>query len=271
MDLLPHPPRPLPLPKDRPVNGATTKNFVGIHLVSSHPSDTPLDRGRPLMEHLGELRSRLIWSAIAVGAMVAPGWFLSQKLIEQMAQVTGPMVYLAPTEAFAVRLKLAMILGLVLGAPFVIYHLWRFVGVALTVSERRVVLGALPLSYLLFSIGSGLGWFLIVPAGLRFLLGFASDTLRPTLSVEACVGFGLWTSFGLGVLFQLPVVLGALAHWGFVRSATLAHYRRHAILIILIVAAILTPGPDIFSQLLLAGPTYALFEISVVLARFLEP
>lgn len=237
----------------------------------SHPSDTPHDRGRPLVEHLGELRVRLVWSAVWVGGMVLPGWFLSQRLIEQMAWVTGPMVYLAPTEAFAVRLKLSMILALVLGAPFVIYHLWRFVGVALTLSERRVVLGALPVSYLLFAMGSALGWFLIVPAGLRFLLSFTSATLRPSLSVEACVGFALWTSFGLGVLFQLPVILGALAHWGFVRAATLSHYRRHAILVILIVAAILTPGPDIFSQLLLAVPTYALFEISVVLARLLEP
>lgn len=239
--------------------------------MSSLPSDTPLDRGRPLVEHLGELRVRLVWSFAWVGGMVFPGWFLSQRLIEQMARVTGPMVYLAPTEAFAVRLKLSMILGLVLGAPFVIYHLWRFVGVALTISERRVVLGALPVSYLLFSAGSALGWFLIVPAGLRFLLGFSSTALRPTLSVEACVGFALWTSFGLGLLFQLPVVIGALAHWGFVRSATLAHFRRHAFLLILVVAAVLTPGPDIFSQLLLAVPTYALFEISVVLARFLEP
>ncbi len=239
--------------------------------MSSLPSDTPLDRGRPLVEHLGELRVRLVWSFAWVGGMVFPGWFLSQRLIEQMARVTGPMVYLAPTEAFAVRLKLSMILGLVLGAPFVIYHLWRFVGVALTISERRVVLGALPVSYLLFSAGSALGWFLIVPAGLRFLLGFSSTALRPTLSVEACVGFALWTSFGLGLLFQLPVVVGALAHWGFVRSAALAHYRRHALVIILIAAAILTPGPDIFSQILLAGPTYALFEVSILLARFLEP
>lgn len=203
--------------------------------------------------------------------MALPGWFLSQRLISQMAGVTGPMVFLSPTEAFSSRLKLTLILALVLGAPVLIYHLWRFVGVALTVSERRVVLGALPVSYLLFAAGAALGWFLIVPAGLRFLLSFSSATLRPSLSVEACVGFALWTSFGLGVLFQLPVVVGALAHWGFVRAASLSHYRRHAILIILIVAAILTPGPDIFSQLLLAAPTYALFEISVVLARFLEP
>lgn len=206
-----------------------------------------------------------------VVAMVLPSWFLSQRLVEQMARVTGPMVFLAPTEAFAVRFKLALVLALALGAPFLIYHAWRFIGVALTVSERRVVLGALPISYFLFVTGAALGWFVIVPAGMRFLLGFATPFLRPTLSVEACVGFALWTSFGLGALFQLPVVIGALAHWGFVRAATLAGYRRHALVLILIAAALLTPGPDVFSQLLLAGPTYALFEISVVLARLLEP
>jgi sec-independent protein translocase protein TatC len=206
-----------------------------------------------------------------VVAMVLPSWFLSQRLVEQMSRVTGPMVFLAPTEAFAVRFKLALVLALALGAPFLIYHAWRFIGVALTVSERRVVLGALPISYVLFATGAALGWFVIVPAGMRFLLGFATPFLRPALSVEACVGFALWTSFGLGALFQLPVVIGALAHWGFVRAATLAGYRRHALVLILIAAALLTPGPDVFSQLLLAGPTYALFEISVVLARLLEP
>jgi sec-independent protein translocase protein TatC len=203
--------------------------------------------------------------------MVVPSWFLSLRLVNQMSRVTGPMVFLAPTEAFAVRFKLTLILALALGAPFLIYHAWRFIGVALTLSERRVVLGALPLSYLLFATGAALGWFVIVPAGMRFLLGFASPHLQPTLSVEACVEFALWTSFGLGALFQLPVVIGALAHWGFVRAATLSGYRRHAFLVILVAAAVLTPGPDVFSQLLLAVPTYALFEVSVVLARLLEP
>ena len=93
------------------------------------------------MDHLGELRVRLLWSVAVLAGMVLPGWYLSENLIGQMASVTGPMVFLSPTEAFSARLKLAMILALVLGAPVLIYHLWRFVGVALTVSERRVVLG----------------------------------------------------------------------------------------------------------------------------------
>ena len=188
-----------------------------------------------------------------------------------MSRVTGPLVFLGPTEAFAARLRLSAVTALALGAPIFIYHAWRFIGVALTVSERRIFLGALPFSYLLLALGAAFGWFVIVPTGLRFLMGFASVDLRPTLSVQACVSFALWTSFGLGLLFQLPVAVGALARWGWVRAATLARYRRHAVIAILVAAALLTPGPDVFSQLMLALPTYVLFEVSVALARFLEP
>lgn len=239
--------------------------------MKPHASDTPQDRARPLGDHLLELRRRLWLSIAAFVLLLIPAWTLSERLIHQISRVTGPLVFLGPTEAFAARLKLSAVLALALGAPVFIYHAWRFVGVALTVSERRVLLGALPFSYLLLLLGTAFGWFLIVPTGLRFLLGFASVDLRPTLSVQACVSFALWTSLGLGLLFQLPVVVGALTRWGWVRAAALARYRRHAVLGILVLAAVLTPGPDVFSQLLLALPTYVLFESSVALARFLDP
>ncbi len=229
------------------------------------------DPSRPLLDHLTELRSRLLRCVAAVALLSVLGWFLSPSIIHQISRTVGPMVFLAPTEAFLVRLKLAVVLGFFLGAPVVITHAWRFIGVALTIPERRVVLGALPFSYLLFVFGAALAWFVIVPAGLIFLLGFAAPGLRPTLSVEACVSFALWTSAGLGLLFQLPVVIAALASWGIVRSETLRRHRRHALVVIVIVAAVVTPGPDVFSQILLAAPTYALYEISIGLARALEP
>lgn len=235
------------------------------------PSDTPQDRARPLGDHLLEIRRRLWWSLGAFALLLIPAWSLSAGLIHQMSRVTGPLVFLGPTEAFAARLRLSAVTALALGAPIFIYHAWRFIGVALTVSERRIFLGALPFSYLLLALGAAFGWFVIVPTGLRFLMGFASVDLRPTLSVQACVSFALWTSFGLGLLFQLPVAVGALARWGWVRAATLVRYRRHAVIAILVAAALLTPGPDVFSQLMLALPTYVLFEVSVALARFLEP
>lgn len=237
----------------------------------ARPSDTPGDRARPLVDHLTEIQRRLRWALASVAALSVAGWFLTAPVIHRLARSVGPMIYLAPTEAFAVRFKMAVLLGLFLSAPVLIYHLWRFVGVALTLSERRVVLGALPFSYLLFLLGASLGWFVIVPVGLKILTGFATADLRPTLSVAAVLEFALWTSGGLGLLFQLPVVIAALAAWGFVRAATLRRYRRHALIAILILSAVVTPGPDVFSQLALALPTYLLFEISIAVARAMEP
>lgn len=235
--------------------------------VPSDPADIP----RPLTEHLEELRRRILWCLLAVAVCAAVSYFYVDVFIHRMSRITGPLVFLRPTEAFLVRVKLAALLGLFFAVPVIIYHAWRYVGVALTVDERRVILGALPFSYLLFAAGACLSWFVIVPLGLRFLMTFGSGDLLPFISVEACLGFAAWTTLGLGLLFQLPVAVAALAKWGIVRSATLSLYRRHAAVAILVIAAVVTPGPDVVSQFLLALPTYALFELSVLLARALEP
>lgn len=234
-------------------------------------ADTPGDSARPLAEHLGEARRRLLWCLGAAAVLSLLGWRLTPLFLDHVARSAGPLIYLAPTEAFLVRLKMALALGALLSVPFFLYHLWRFFGVALTIGERRVVGGALPASFALFAGGVALGWAVVVPAGLRFLLGFGGPGLRPTLSVAAVFDFALWTCLGLGLLFQLPVVVGALAAWGFVRSDTLRRHRRHAVVVIFVLAAVLTPGPDVFSQLLLAVPTYLLFEIAVGVARWIEP
>ncbi len=237
----------------------------------SQPTDTPDDQARPLTDHLEELRRRLFWSVITVAAASFASYYFTDYLIHQMARLVGPMVFLSPTEAILTKLKLAFMLGTLLSMPFLIYHLWRYIGVALTVSERRIVLGALPFSYLLFMAGVALSCLVVTPAGLRFLVSFGSQDLRPLISVQSCLEFVFWMSLGMGIVFQLPVVIAALARWGFLRAATLRLYRRHAVVAILILAAILTPGPDMVSQLLMAVPTYLLFEISVWVAAWVEP
>jgi sec-independent protein translocase protein TatC len=230
-----------------------------------------LDQARPLLDHLEELRGRIIRSLLAVAAFAVLGYYLSPRLLKQMSDVVGPMVFLRPTEAFMARLKIALILGGLFSAPVWLYQLWRFVGVALTVSERRVVMGAVPFSALLFMGGASLAWFGLTPVGLKFLVGFGTDFLHPMISVEAVLEFALWMSLGLGILFQLPVVLAALASWGLVTAATLREYRKHAVLLILLVSGVVTPGPDVTSQLLMAVPTYLLFELSIFLCARLEP
>jgi sec-independent protein translocase protein TatC len=237
-----------------------------------NPVSPPQDQARPLLDHFQELRGRLLGCLGAVAAASLGGWFLSDGVIARMAGwVGGELVFLSPAEALMAKIKIALALGVFLAAPVIIFHVWRFVGVALTVSERRVVLGALPFSYLLFACGAALAWWVLIHAGLRFLISFQSGHLRPLISVAECLYFTLWTSLGMGILFQVPVVLTALAKWGLVRSATLRRYRRHAVVVILLAGGLLTPGPDVSSQLILALPTYLLFELSLVLMRWFEP
>jgi sec-independent protein translocase protein TatC len=229
-----------------------------------------MDQPLPLTEHLAEIRRRLLWCLAAVILAAVAASFRTDELLHQLTRVTGPLVFLRPTEAFLAKVKLSLILGVFVAAPVILYHAWRFIGVALTVNERRVMWGALPFSFILFALGAGLGWFFVVPAGLRFLVDFHSLEIRPTLSVESTLSFALWTCLGLGLLFQLPVVLAALGHWGILRADGLRRYRRHIVLGILILSAVLTPSPDVFSQMLLALPTYLLFELSILLVRFLQ-
>jgi sec-independent protein translocase protein TatC len=236
-----------------------------IDLNSSR--DTP----RPLTDHLEELRWRILWSVVSVLLCSIPGYMLFDEFVAHMAKATGPLVFLRPTEAFAVRLETAGLIGFFFSVPFLIYQFWRFVGIALTTDERRVFLGALPFSYILFAAGACLAWFVVVPAGLKVLVSFGSAQMRPALSAQSCLEFALWVTLGMGVLFQIPVVAGILAKWGIVRDDTLRRYRRHALLAILIVSAIVTPSPDVASQLLLAVPAYLLYELSIWIARTLQP
>ena len=232
---------------------------------------TPPDRPRSLFEHLDELRGRVLKSLLWVALLSVGAYYVTDYFIHAMAGMAGPLVYLRPTEACMVKLKLSVVLGIFASAPVLLYHLWRYIGIALTVSERRVLVGALPFSYLLFAAGVALSWFVITPMGLKYLVSFSSADLRPAISVESCFNFTFALALGMGLLFQLPLVLAALAWWGIIDAAFLVRYRRHAFLIILIVSGIVTPGPDIVSQLLLTFPTYALFELSIILARFCHP
>jgi sec-independent protein translocase protein TatC len=191
-------------------------------------------------------------------------------LILHFVKITGPLVFLSPTEAFMTKMKLAVIVGLFAASPFVLWQAWRFVGVALRPGERSLVRAVIPVSYLLFAAGAALAWFVVIPKGMEFLMSFSSESLRPMLSVSECLEFALWLALGMGVLFQLPIVIVALVSWGVVDYGTLARHRRHAFLAILVVSAIVTPGPDVFSQMMLGLPTYALFEASLLVSRFIR-
>lgn len=228
-----------------------------------------------IIEHLEELRRRLLFALVALGMATALSWIFVEPLLafvmRPVTRLGERVIFLAPTEAFFVRLKVAVLAGVFVSLPVVLYQVWRFVAAGLTDSERRAVRWLLLPAYLLFIGGAAFALAGIVPIGVRFLLSYQTPDLQPMLSIGAYTSFVMAFMLAFGLVFELPVVLVLLAKLGLVTPAGLAAGRRYAIVAIVGVAAVLTPGGDVFSQLLMAIPTYLLYEVSIWIARFVAP
>jgi sec-independent protein translocase protein TatC len=219
----------------------------------------------PFLDHLEELRSRLLVSLAVVLVLSVVGYFLSDPVIAFVTRPVGKVYFMGVAEAFAVKIKVALFFGLFAGSPVVFFQAWRFVAPGLTAKEVKWVLPvALALS-LFFVAGAAFCFYLVLPVGVEFLMGFATDSLVPMISVSRYISFVGWMTIAFGLVFELPVVIFLLGRMGVVSAQDLRRHRRFAIVAILVVAAIATPSPDAFSQLLLAGPLYLLFELSVAL------
>jgi len=230
------------------------------------------DRPMTIIEHLEELRRRLLIAIAALLVATAISWFFADQLLTFFIRPVGRVIFVGVTEAFFVRLKLALLAGVFLSLPAVLYQIWAFVGVGLTPPERRYALWLLPPALVLFVGGAIFALVAIIPIGVRFLLSYqVPGVLEPMISVGAYVSFLTAFMLAFGAVFELPIVLVFLAKLGLVTSAQLAAGRRYAIVAIVALAAVLTPGGDVFSQLLMAVPTYLLYEASIWIARLVAP
>ncbi|MCJ8502333.1 twin-arginine translocase subunit TatC [Desulfatitalea alkaliphila] len=229
---------------------------------------------QPFTAHLEELRSRLIKSFIAVGV----GFLLSYAFKQQIFDIlTLPLVgvlkpgdhliYTNLPEAFFTFLKAAFICGLMLASPVILYQFWMFVAPGLYDKERRLVLPILFLSTFFFVGGALFGYFIVFPIGFEFFLSFASDTIRPMPSMKEYLGFSSKLLLAFGLAFELPLVITFMARLGIVSVPTLKKYRKYAIFLFFVAAAILTP-PDVVTQVFMALPMMLLYEISILGARF---
>jgi sec-independent protein translocase protein TatC len=234
-----------------------------------------------LFEHLAELRTRLFRAMLAlavgsvIGYLVFP-WVL-QVLVDPYCQalaVINPehscnLVALRPLEPFSVRMKTAVVIGMFVGGPVIFYQLWRFITPGLTRRERRLALPFVVLSQVMFALGIGFAY-LVIPQGLRILLGIAGPDVETLLSANEYLSFFLTTSVAFGLVFELPLVLIFLALVGVVRSDMLRRWRPYAVVLILIAAAFITPTTDAITLLLMAGPMVLFYEFSILAARLIE-
>ena len=229
------------------------------------------DRPMTIVEHLEELRKRLLYSLAAFGVATSAGYLFVERILAVVLRPVGQVVFLAPTEAFFVRLKVAALAGVFLSLPVTLYQLWRFVSVGLTPTERRYSLSLIPAALALFVSGAAFAFLVILPIGVRFLLSYQTPDLVPMISVQAYTSFVTAFVLAFGLLFQLPVVILFLARLGVVTPASLAAGRKYALLAIVTASAVLTPGGDVVSQMLMAVPTYILYEVSIWVARLVSP
>ena len=232
------------------------------------------DATMSLLEHLEELRSRIIVIAfsIVVGGII--GFLLSEPIIEilraALPEGQDTLITISVGESLAVRLRVALYVGLAISVPVILYHLWRFVTPGLTRTERRLIWPMLIASALLFALGIGLGYF-VIPYALSFVLGLALPGVETQLRLSEYISFVSTVMLAFGLAFQFPVLLLLLARVGILNYRFLSTRRRWAVLAIVLFAIVATPGGDPLSSIILSLVMYALFEGTLQLIRRLRP
>lgn len=243
----------------------------------------------PLTEHLTELRKRILLSLSAVFILFAVVFNYSENIFEVITfplrsefkisidsphfqilkKTAAPLVFLAPAEAFWMHLKVSFVAALIISLPIIFYQLWRFISPGLLAKERKYVLPFVFSATALFVLGALFCFIIVLPFAITFLLGYKTQNMTPMLSVGSYVDFCLKFVLAFGAIFELPLVIIFLTRLGVVTPAMLAKNRKFAVLFAFIAGAILTPTPDVFNQTLMAVPIIILYEIGILLSRFL--
>jgi sec-independent protein translocase protein TatC len=245
----------------------------------------PGDKKMPLLDHLIELRQRLIWSALAFFVAFIVCYVFHKQiftvLVAPMNTLPNPegrrMIFTAPTEAFFTYVKVAAWGAVCVSFPIVAGQIWKFVAPGLYQNEKSAFLPFLIATPFMFALGSAFLYFLILPYGLQFFASFeiprdagsGAVPIQFEAKMNEYLSFVMALILAFGISFELPVLLVLLCRVGIIHWKQLVEKRRYAIVGLVTFAAIVTP-PDVFSQMALAIPMYGLYELSIVIARFLE-
>lgn len=243
----------------------------------------------PFIGHLTELRKRIFISVAAVLVCFMGAFHYSEDIFKALTLpmnsdlrfitrypfvsfvekegVKHTLIFLAPAEALWVHLKIAMIAGIVVAVPVLFHQLWKFISPGLVAKEKKYAMPFIFIASGLFFFGAVFCFVIVIPFAIKFLLTYKTESLTPMISVEKYIDFCLKFILAFGAIFELPLVIVFLARLGVVTPQTLAKNRKYAILLAFIAAAILTPTPDAFNQVLMAAPIIVLFEGGLIAAR----
>ena len=243
---------------------------VAVPPVSTPPTPPAVPEGAvmSLVDHLSELRTRLFRCILAVVAGSLVGFyyaapvrnFLLEPLPGGVAQVLGP------GDGFAIQLRIALVIGIILAMPVLLYQVWAFVAPGLTQAERRTVRPWIPLALVFFALGVGIAR-LVLPYAVAFLLGFTDDKLVANIAAGPYFDFVTTMFLAFGLVMEFPILLVGLSRVGILSSQRLRSARRFVILGIAIFSAVATPGGDLVSPFVLGGTMYVLFELTVLFIR----
>ena len=235
-----------------------------------HTDDVPM----PLTSHLGELRKRLVHTLIVIIAVFVAATSIEMELDQPILSAFRapldarniPLVFLELTEPFFTYLRIGLYAALFLSFPYLLGQIWLFVRPALFSKERNAIWPFILFSYPLFVGGGLFGYFVVIPYGYDFFLGFENKFTLPSLSMASYLSLTIHLLFAFGLIFELPTVSFILTRLGIINAAWLRENRKYSLVVIFITAAVLTP-PDVFTQTLMAGPLILLYEISIFVSK----
>ncbi|MEW6413051.1 MAG: twin-arginine translocase subunit TatC [Candidatus Zixiibacteriota bacterium] len=222
----------------------------------------------PFLHHLEELRRRLLKSLLSVGVMAGVAFYFSDELIKFIRIPFGdiPLYNIQVTGTFYAYLKIALFTGVFAALPIVFYQMWAFVSPGLYRREKKAILPLVIVSTILFLVGAAFCFVVMLPLAFQYLLGFSGGEIQNQITISSYIDFIGLLLIAFGFSFEMPIVAYFLGKMGIISSSFLAKGRRYAIVVILIVAAIITP-PDVITQVMLAVPMYALYEVSIIVVR----
>jgi sec-independent protein translocase protein TatC len=244
-------------------------------MADEQVSDPEADRAlgkMSFMEHLGELRTRIMWSLLAAGIGIVIALFITDRVMlfisRPILSMKTELVFTSPTEAFWTWMKVAMMLGIFISMPGILYQVWKFVAPGLHSHEKKYAAPFILVGSLLFLLGGVFAMLIIIPYASNFLVTFGQEKgWKPMLTVSSYTDFVIKFTLAFGLVFELPVVITILSLIGVVTPQFLSKNRKYAILVNFIIAAVLTPTPDMINQTLMAGPLCILYEVGIICAR----